>query len=238
MSVVMGLYLIRRDIIPNKYLPKYKYLRIVAQGLKPLVRKISTNLRSYSTYVMNQPDRVEEYAKELEPHIREFLWNFSLDVKNFRIITKTDVEVLIKGMGKFIRDIKKVNFHFGDALDLFTEHIIMRLKWLLEEPHSYIQEMSKFMMNYRDDAYEYAILLISSMLLLKALGKRIPVWLIRREDIEKQELLVKKFLEVAEELESYTAIFQLIRNPIAEEEMHIIGSASSPEELRRLLNIE
>ena len=237
MSVVMGLYLIRA-IMPIKYLLRYRYPCIVAQGLKPLVRKISTNLRSYSTYVMNQPDRVEEYARELEPRIREFLWNFSLDEENFRIITKTDVEVLIKGMGKFIRDIKKVNFHFGDALDLFTEHIIMRLKWLLEEPHRYIQEMSKFMMNYRDDAYEYAILLISSMLLLKALGKRMPVWLIRREDIEKQELLVKKFLEVAEELESYTATFQLIRNPIAEKEMRIIGSARSLEELRRLLNIE
>jgi len=122
-----------------------------------------------------------------------------------------------------------------DALDLLLEHVAVQMLWFLEKPAEYIERMRELAAGYSGDAERHTLLSISAILLLRMLRKTRPLWLYTRDLLGKRGAAIEKLLEVAEELESFTATFQLMRSQIPGEELEVASSAKSVEELYRVL---
>jgi len=105
----------------------------------------------------------------------------------------------------------------------------------LEKPAEYIERMRELAAGYSGDAERHTLLSISAILLLRMLRKTRPLWLYTRDLLGKRGAAIEKLLEVAEELESFTATFQLMRSQIPGEELEAASSAKSVEELYRVL---
>ncbi|MEM2293831.1 MAG: hypothetical protein QXU81_10830, partial [Candidatus Bathyarchaeia archaeon] len=248
MSVAIGLYLLgyyadrhAMYVMPLKYRDLYHFRNILKHLGTILSKIILSNISiipiRYAYRVRDQPENVKEIAKELEPYMRKYIENFFSDIEVFKEFPRNEIKHFIETIRNFVKNIMRKDAHLGEAFDLLLEHLTIRLNWLLNKPNEYIKKMSRFVTFYKDDAFEYAVLFISSILLLRALSKSVPLLFIWKEDVEKREVLVKKFLEVAEELECYTVTFQLMSMPTGEE-VEIIGQAVTLEELKRVLSIE
>jgi len=122
-----------------------------------------------------------------------------------------------------------------DALDLLLEHVAVQMLWFLEKPAEYIERMHEFATRYGDDVERHMLLSISAILLLRVLRKTRPLWLLTEDLLGKREAAIEKLSEVAEELESFTATFQLMRSQIPGEELEAASTAKSVEELYRVL---
>ena len=236
MSIATGLHGIGYLIKSFSTFPSRVYT--VYSEITSFIEKTIPSVKELKKFTIAQPDNVREIAGRLAPDIRRYVWNPELDHEIFLKISEAEIKSLIREMQERIEKIKKVDAQFGEALDLLLEHFIVRLHWLLDKPDKYIKEILEFARYYEDDTNEYTILLISSILLLRALSRRIPLGFIQRKDLEKREILVKKLIEIVEELESYTATFQLMKEPIKEEELEIVGEVKSLEELKRVIGIE
>ena len=255
MSVAIGLYLLGDYVNSHAIYVMHLYrdyrdlrhFRKILKHLRTILSKtILSNIRiipiRYAYRTRDQPENVKEIAKELEPYMRKYIENFSFDIKIFKEFPRNEIKHFIETIRNFVKNIMRRDAHLSEAFDLLLEHLTIRLNWLLNKPNEYVEKMSRFVTFYKDDAFEYAVLFISSILLLEALlledlSKSVPLLSIQKEDVERREVLVKKFLEVAEELECYTVTFQLMSMP-TREEVEIIGQAATLEELKRVLSIE
>jgi len=127
---------------------------------------------------------------------------------------------------------------FINALDLLLEHVVLQILWFLENPAEYNERMREFTTNYSDDAKMHILLITSAIMLLRLLRKERPLWLVTEELRKKRGIAIEKLSEIAEELESFTVTFQLMKSRILEEEPKIASSAKSVEELRKVLSLE
>ena len=190
------------------------------------------------SHVIAQPANAREIAEKLIPYIREYIWNPHLDLNFVRKISPLDIKLLINSIYVQLQKIGERNIRLAEAIDILLEHFIVRLRWVSDNPEGYVHEMLKFSKSYENDAKEYVLLLTSSTLLLRALSKTKPLWSLQKEDLENRDVLIRKFVEIVEELESYTATFQLMKEPINEKKIEIIGEVKSLEELWRTIGLE
>lgn len=200
----------------------------------PLIRA------TYVQEVLENPEEVKEVAKKLlsEPYIKkEITLKPILDREMMKTISQQKMRHLFKKLQRFIEYVKKREPRFGETLEILFEHVALQILWFLDEPQNYSEEMSEFLRKYENDTYDHVLLNLSSILLLKALSTNLPLWQVSEEIVNKYKIIVDQLAKVAEELESFTATFQLMRIKISKSDLENVG-VTSLEELRRVLSYE
>lgn len=132
---------------------------------------------------------------------------------------------------------KKINekaLHYGmnieEELSILMEHDIWKLKQILLDYDTFFEKMTDFANKYPDEVKRYCIVYLACLILLLAILK-----------VSKFEILftlVKMLRKYAEELESYLVTFDLLINPLSEEDLQTAGEFKSISELKRFLNLE
>jgi len=181
--------------------------------------------------------RGSEICAMIEESVREQLKEILVG-REISLCVGRILERLKRDAESFTAEEYKITANLAEAFDLLLEYSVVQLKWFLEKPDEYNENMREFLVEYSDDAQRGILLTVSAILLLEALRREVPIWLVTEKLYRKRVAIVEKLHEIAEELESFTATFQLMRNPVSEEELEIVGSAKSEEELRRLLGLE
>jgi len=150
-----------------------------------------TKLKEYARFVEEEPKEVkriaERFLETLHPNWHIVLHLDEILLRN--ILQRAEqreykyLESLIKGLRKHIERVSMVNPRFAEALEILLEDAITKLRWLLRNPEKYSKGMNEFL-EYKSDAYEYTILHVSSLLLLKVLSKNIPLWFVQVGETE------------------------------------------------------
>lgn len=136
---------------------------------------------------------------------------------------------------------KKINekaLHYGmnieEELSILMEHDIWKLKQILLDYDidydTFFEKMTDFANKYPDEVKRYCIVYLACLILLLAILK-----------VSKFEILftlVKMLRKYAEELEGYLVTFDLLINPLSEEDLQTAGEFKSISELKRFLNLE
>jgi len=208
------------------------------------VNKVKGNPQAVTTIAEQATKRIEDRIREfgaLEPGFEEGLriWLGKVLIgKRVLLEIKKALDRLSRDFVSSTRTEDETLVKFVDALDLLLEHVVTQLLWFLEDPAKYNEDMSEFLTRYSDDAHTHVMLNVSAILLLKVLRRQVPLWLITEELSQKRRAAIEKLSEIAEELEPFTATFQLMKSQIPGEELEIAGSVKSVEELRRVLSLE
>ncbi|RLE60751.1 MAG: hypothetical protein DRN53_05930 [Thermoprotei archaeon] len=221
----------------------YEFLKINNNAQKIFSSYLEV-LEAHAKLAEENPRRTkkvaENFLRKLHPYWRIAL---ELDVEFVQRITRKckceHLERLINMLAiilwKSMRYVREEKPRFAEALEIFLEDAITRLLWLVRDPERYRREIHGFLREYEDEAYEYAILHASSLLLLKVLSKNIPLWLIQGKYMVKQRVLINKLIEIAEEIEPYVATFQLMKDPLKKEDLEIVKRITYEDELGRFL---
>jgi len=225
---------------------RYKYWRFSSYTkYLPIPETLRKSIENYVKNVEKNPQDVVNIAEKIytEIHYDELFPRFTpIGELKKRLEVVLSVKNVLEKLWITIKRITEIEdktiAKFAEAIDLLLEHIAIQLLWFLENPEDYSENMSKFLLEYKEDAKDYIILTISAILLLKVLEKQRPLWYITDDLYKKREIAIENLAKVAEELESFTVTFQLMKKPIPEEELKVIASTKSVEELQRVLGYE
>jgi len=245
-----------RVIESFRELPSSKYVVRDLSELRIIFEELQNCIKGYEGEVVERPQDTMTIAEQvvkciesrihryevLEPRLGETLRTLLKKVLvDGRALLKVKVilDRLTEESERFAEPEDRVTTaRFVDSLDLLLEHAALQILWFLENPAEYNGLMRGFAARYSDDAEIHMLLNTSAILLLRLLRRERPLWLVTEELHKKRRIAIEKLLEIAEELESYTVTFQLMKSQISEEELEIAGSAKSVEELRRVLGLE
>jgi len=183
-------------------------------------------LKPYILSVLEEPSNVEDVAKRLLEDERAL----SILTLVFQItlvkISESDLVATYRELGDRF---KSVGVDVEDALEAILEHNLWKLRQVRSNFWGYALMYLDFILNYPDNAYNYVVTLLSTMLLLLA----------TYETIEPTKLrsIGEALSTLSEELESYTLTFMLmLEKPGVEEE--VSATARTREELRRVFRLE
>jgi hypothetical protein len=189
-------------------------------------RELIEYLKPYILSVLEEPSNVESVAKRLLEDERALsLLTLVFQITLMRI-SERDLVTIYRELGERF---KSVGVDVEDALEAILEHDLWKLRQVRSNFGRFALMYLDFIANYPDDAYNYVVTLLSTMLLLLA----------TYETVEPTKL--KSIREVlrtlSEELESYTLTFMLmLEKPGVEEE--VSATARTREELRRVFGLE
>jgi len=189
-------------------------------------RKLIEYLKPYISSVLEEPGNVESVAKRLLEDERAL----SLLTLVFQVtlmkISESDLVATYRELGERF---KSVGVDVEDALEAILEHDLWKLRQVRSNFGRFALMYLDFILNHPDDAYNYVVTLLSTMLLLLA----------TYETIEPTKLrsIGEVLSTLSEELESYTLTFMLmLEKPGVEEE--VSATARTREELRRAFELE
>jgi len=249
-STILGLYELERFISICTPSP-CEISKAISESLSDyfyeLHKGLSRKITALASQAFREPQRLEHLIRTCvlnsdkyfwSDYIVKYIWNPKLDVEVLSQISKEKIKSMISQIPKLLQRFKEFNIGFSNSLDLFSEHFVMRLNWLMKDSEHYTNAMIEFVRRYRDEAYEYAILLISAILILRILRRRIPLCFIGEKDLERKALIMKKFMQIVDELDIYTVTFHLLKEPLKQEDSQSVGEADSLEKFRKVLNLE
>jgi len=252
-STILGLYELERFLATFfKYFPR-RISKAISKHLPTyfyeLHKNFSRDIKALVPQAFQEPQNIEYLVRShvlysnrsvWNEYVQKYIWNPSLDAEVLLMVPKDDFKFFVNQILKFLEKFEEFEFdaRFRESFDLLSEHFIVRLNWLTKNPKHYISAIMEFMTHYIDEIYEYAILLISAILVLRILSRRVPLYSIREKDLEKRTFVIEKFVQVVEELDTYTVTFYLLKEPLKEEDLHSIGKADSLEKFRKVLNLE
>jgi len=203
--------------------PTIPYTRII------VFRELLDHLRSYVKSVLEDPKNVEAVVQELlkDQNTLKLFYRASKEVLNFSQSDWLDALKSFYALGEKFKD---AGIDAEDALDIIAEHDTWKLQQIRKNFNKYTIMLFDFSVNYPEGANRYIIVYMSVFLLLIAT--------IETRSLEKLRALGEELNRFAEELELYTLTFMIGIDESWEKKLDIIATARTPEELRRVLEID
>ena len=186
-------------------------------------------LRPYVDRVIAEPGAVEKIVDDM---LKDYTTQILLVVASLEALhlPREEFVRVLEDLRRFVNELKSVGIDVEEAVDLLIEHDMWKHRQLIQNRSRYLEVYVKFFTEHPGEAQSYVRTYFAALLLFLAITKT--------KDLEKLRRLTEIFARYAEELEAYTATFDLMLNPVPEEERRVIGTASSPRELRRVLQHE
>jgi hypothetical protein len=191
--------------------------------------KLLERLKPYLDNILEKPVHVEVIAENL---LKDQYTMYLIYLVNQEVL-KLPEDLLLKILRSLyiIVDIfKEAGVNVEEALDIFIEHEIWKLKQIFKNYGKFAGMIFDFFTKYPEDANRYAIVYMSVFLLLLATNMT--------NELDKLKAIGEELNRLSEELETYTLTFMLAMDESFEREFNVIATAKTSEELRRVLEID
>jgi hypothetical protein len=183
----------------------------------------------YLNNILEKSEDIEVIAEKL---LKDQHAMYLIELVNQEIL-KFPKDFLLKSLKSLYvlaDEFKEVGVNVEEALDIFIEHETWKLKQIFKNYGKYARMIFDFFINYPEDAKRYTIVYMSMFLLLLATNMATAS--------EKLKAIGEELNRLSEELETYTLTFMLAMDELFERESYIVATAKTPEELRRVLEID
>jgi hypothetical protein len=187
------------------------------------------HLRPYLDNILEKPENVEVIAEKLlkDQHTIDLIILVNQEVLK---LPKDLLHKILSSLYTLVDIFKEAGVNVEEALDIFIEHETWKLKQIFKNYGKYARMIFDFFTNYPKDANRYIIIYISMSLLFLATNMT--------NELDKLKAIGEELNRLSEELETYTLTFMLAMDESFEKESNIVATAKTPEELRRVLEID
>jgi len=187
------------------------------------------HLRPYLDNILEKPENVEVIAEKLlkDQHTIDLIILVNQEVLK---LPKDLLHKILSSLYTLVDIFKEAGVNVEEALDIFIEHETWKLKQIFKNYGKYARMIFDFFTNYLKDANRYIIIYISMSLLFLATNMT--------NELDKLKAIGEELNRLSEELETYTLTFMLAMDESFEKESNIVATAKTPEELRRVLEID
>jgi hypothetical protein len=183
----------------------------------------------YLNNILEKSEDIEVIAEKL---LKDQHAMYLIDLVNQEILKfpKDFLLKFLKSLYILADEFKVAGANIEEALDIFIEHEIWKLKQIFKNYGKYARMIFDFFTKYPEDANRYTIVYMSVFLLLLATNMT--------NESEKLKAIGEELNRLSEELETYTLTFMLAMDESFERESYIVATAKTSEELRRVLEID
>jgi len=187
------------------------------------------HLRPYLDNILEKPQDVEVIAEKLlkDQHMMDLIILVNQEVLK---LPKDLLHKILSSLYTLVDVFKEAGVNVEEALDIFIEHESWKLKQIFKNYGKFARMIFDFFTNYPKDANRYIIIYISMSLLFLATSMT--------NGFDKLKAIGEELNRLSEELETYTLTFMLAMDESFEKESNIVATAKTPEELRRVLEID
>jgi hypothetical protein len=183
----------------------------------------------YLNNILEKSEDIEVIAEKL---LKDQHAMYLIDLVNQEILKfpKDFLLKFLKSLYILADEFKVAGANIEEALDIFIEHEIWKLKQIFKNYGKYARMIFDFFTKYPEDANRYTIVYMSVFLLLLATNMT--------NESEKLKAIGEELNRLSEELETYTLTCMLAMDESFERESYIVATAKTSEELRRVLEID
>ncbi len=179
--------------------------------------------------VVERPEEVESVAMRIVEDQRALILFVAATIEVLRL-PRSEMVRAFEELRKFVEDLRARGIDVREAIEILLEHDLWKLRWLATDFDRYIGMWFEFVSRYEDEARRYVLLYLSCFLLMLALYE-----VSDEKKLRRIAEIVKKY---ADELESYLATFVLAMESPQPEDLEVVGKARTPDELRKVLDLE